>query len=185
MRWKSSRKSATNMPATCGPRSRRSSAAPIDIKIPQASRPAPAKDKPVAPITSELVIRCLLGAAGFIAGGFWLAQTQTWGPNQFLFRVGGLIMAIFWISQNYTAHLRKSRWQLADLQDSEPGKKPAPPAPAIAVRWQRMPFLGFIGRGERCVGYGAGSSSSFGASGNGCAVNNRPRRPPITMAKRK
>ena len=45
---------------------------PIDIKIPQASRPAPPDGIPHGAM-SELVIGCLLGAAGLIAGGFWLA----------------------------------------------------------------------------------------------------------------
>jgi protein kinase-like protein len=51
------------------------------------------KEKPS--FTWELVIGCLLGAAGLIAGGFWLA----------LFLVGGFIGAVFWIPQKYT-----SRW---------------------------------------------------------------------------
>jgi len=81
------------------------------------------KDKPV-PISPDLILRCIVGAFGFIAGGFWLAHTQTWEPNKLLFGLGGIALALYWVSRNYTEHLRKSRWNLAHLEDTKPGSKP-------------------------------------------------------------
>jgi tRNA A-37 threonylcarbamoyl transferase component Bud32 len=85
------------------------------------------KNKSLPAVTPELIIRCLIGAIGFVFGGLWLAETQTWPANQLMFEWGGVILALFWVGQNYTAHVRKSRWKLADLEDSKPKKKPAPP----------------------------------------------------------
>jgi len=81
------------------------------------------KNKPVPAFTVELFFQCLIGFIGFIAGGFWLARTQYWGPNQFFLEMGGFILAIFWVSQCYTTHLRRARWRLDDFKESDPSKK--------------------------------------------------------------
>jgi predicted Ser/Thr protein kinase len=82
------------------------------------------KNKPLPAVTPELVIRCLIGAIGFILIGLWLAETQNSPANRVMFAWGGVILALFWVGQNYTAHLRKSRWNLDDLEDTAPEKEP-------------------------------------------------------------
>jgi serine/threonine protein kinase len=82
------------------------------------------KNRPLSAITPELIIRCVIGAIGFIFGGLWLAETQSWPPNQRLFEWGGGILAVLWVVQSYTAHVRKSRWKWEDLEAYTPKKKP-------------------------------------------------------------
>jgi predicted Ser/Thr protein kinase len=103
------------------------------------------KDKSLPAVTPELVIRCLLGAVGFIVLGLWLAETQMW-----LMFWGGVLGAIFWVRQSYNAHARKSRWRLEDFEDTEPKPRrtSSPKAEAAPRSWTSLlgRLVGALGR---------------------------------------
>jgi predicted Ser/Thr protein kinase len=107
-------------------------------------------------LTPELVLRCLIGALGFILGGIWLAQTQPVEVqgNRFMFRAGGVLLALFWVSRTL---FPKQRWRLEDFKDTEPKNAPLPvtkePPPARGpIRWLLSRPAAFGQWAQRLVG---------------------------------
>jgi predicted Ser/Thr protein kinase/ribosomal protein L7/L12 len=77
------------------------------------------KNVPV-PLRAETVVRSVVGALVLFVLGIWLGHET----HNSLFRVGGFVLAVCWLAQNYAWHRRRSRWSLEDLEDTEPEEHP-------------------------------------------------------------
>lgn len=77
------------------------------------------KDKPL-PFNLEHLAWCIVWAAGALAGGFWLAETQANDANRLLFRLGGFVLALFAVVSQVTWRRNlTTRWRLEDFEDED------------------------------------------------------------------
>lgn len=74
------------------------------------------KDGPL-PFSWEHFVGGLVWAAAAVAGGFWLAETQTRTANRLMFQLGGIVAALFAVATQISWQRRRSGWNLEDFED--------------------------------------------------------------------
>ncbi|MBM4070830.1 MAG: serine/threonine protein kinase [Planctomycetes bacterium] len=74
------------------------------------------KNQPV-PFAWDSFIWCLVWAIGAIGFGWYLGMRHEDSAGNLLFKGGGILLALFWIAQNVTWQISRSRWRLEDFDE--------------------------------------------------------------------